>query len=72
MDGFRVLELLKADEALRSIPVVALTARAMTETCRTFSPVALKHIISKPIDATCLFDIIRGSIHGTKNENPGN
>jgi signal transduction histidine kinase/CheY-like chemotaxis protein/HAMP domain-containing protein len=72
MDGFRVLELLKADEALRSIPVVALTARATNGEMQDILSSGFEAYLSKPIDPTCLFDIIRGSIHGTKNEDPGN
>jgi two-component system cell cycle response regulator DivK len=50
MDGPEVLERLKADPATRAVPVVALTAHAMSGDEARFIEAGCAGYISKPID----------------------
>lgn len=50
MDGPEVLERLKADPATRAVPVVALTAHAMSGDAKRFMEAGCAGYISKPID----------------------
>jgi two-component system cell cycle response regulator DivK len=50
MDGPEVLERLKADPATRTVPVVALTAHAMSGDAKRFMEAGCAGYISKPID----------------------
>ncbi|KAB3542767.1 MAG: response regulator [ANME-2 cluster archaeon] len=50
MDGPEVLERLKADPETRAVPVVALTAHAMSGDAKRFMEAGCAGYISKPID----------------------
>jgi two-component system cell cycle response regulator DivK len=50
MDGPEVLERLKADPATSAVPVVALTAHAMSGDAKRFMEAGCAGYISKPID----------------------
>jgi len=50
MDGPEVLERLKADPETRAVPVVALTAHAMSGDAKRFIEAGCAGYISKPID----------------------
>lgn len=50
MDGPEVLERLKADPATKAVPVVALTAHAMSGDAKRFMEAGCAGYISKPID----------------------
>jgi len=50
IDGPEVLEKLKADPATRAVPVVALTAHAMSGDAKRFMEAGCAGYISKPID----------------------
>jgi CheY-like chemotaxis protein len=59
MDGLAVLEALRENEALRKLPVVALTAHAMQGDRERFLEAGFDEYISKPIvDEQLIFDII--------------
>ena len=65
-DGFQSFDLLRAEEGLRQIPVVALTARAMKgdrEICLAYG---FDGYIAKPIDEETLMNTIQEILHGRK------
>ena len=59
MDGFAALNHLKADPATASIPVIALTARAMVGDREQALAAGFSDYIPKPIDTRTLADRIR-------------
>ena len=61
MDGFgaaRAIRAGKAGEVNRSIPIIAVTADAMQESCDLCREVGMDDYIRKPIDYDCLRDVI--------------
>lgn len=59
MDGPEVLRRLRADPALRSIPVIALTAHAMTGDREKYLAMGFDEYVTKPIiDESILFAAI--------------
>lgn len=59
MDGGEVLRRLRADAGLRSIPVVALTAHAMSGDRERFLAMGFDGYVAKPIiDESLLFDAV--------------
>ena len=60
MDGFQVLKELRSEESLRHIPVIALTARAMTGDREEILAYGFDGYVSKPIDDKLLEKTIRG------------
>lgn len=59
MDGYSVLEQLKADPATAGIPVVALTAQAMVGDREQALAAGFAGYIPKPIDTRSLADQVR-------------
>jgi two-component system, cell cycle response regulator DivK len=59
MDGYAVLERLKADSATASVPVVALTAQAMVGDREQALAAGFSEHISKPIDTRTLAAQVR-------------
>ncbi len=64
MDGFQVLERLRSSEALQTLPVVALTARALTEDRNEILARGFDAYLAKPVDATQLETTIVSMLHG--------
>ena len=59
MDGTEILQRLRADAGLRSLPVIALTAHAMAGDKEKFLAAGFDDYVTKPIvDETKLFDAI--------------
>jgi two-component system, cell cycle response regulator DivK len=59
MDGGEVLRWIRAQEGLRSVPVVALTAHAMTGDREKFMAMGFDEYLAKPIvDEGLLLDIL--------------
>lgn len=59
MDGNEILVHLRADQALRSLPVIALTAHAMTGDRERFLAAGFDDYVTKPIvDEAILIDAI--------------
>lgn len=59
MDGFQVLQELKREETLQDIPVIALTARAMTGDREKILAYGFDGYVSKPIDDKLLEKTIK-------------
>jgi len=60
MDGTEVLQRIRAHEQLRDLPVIALTAHAMTGDREKFLGVGFDDYVTKPIvDENLLLDAIR-------------
>jgi signal transduction histidine kinase/DNA-binding NarL/FixJ family response regulator len=59
MDGLEAIRHIRADPALRAMPVIALTANARNEERQHYLACGMNDVISKPIDAALLFDILR-------------
>jgi two-component system OmpR family response regulator len=62
MDGHEVYRRLRQDSALREIPVIFLTARALDTT--PIDPGV--RYITKPFDTTALIETVRASISGAE------
>jgi two-component system, cell cycle response regulator DivK len=59
IDGWEATRILKADPATAGIPVVALTAHAMTEDRRRAQEVGCDGYLSKPIEPRRVVDEVR-------------
>jgi PAS domain S-box-containing protein len=59
MDGYEVLARLRADEALRHVPVVALTAQAMPRDVRRALQAGFDEHLAKPIDIPVFDALLR-------------
>lgn len=58
MDGYQTLAVLKKDEALKNIPVIALTAQAMTGDSEKCINAGANDYCSKPVNIDVLLKII--------------
>ena len=63
MDGFKALEAIRMDEALRHIPVVAVTASAMAGNREDILARGFDDYLSKPVDWMLLDKAIRQLLH---------
>ncbi len=69
MDGTEVLARMRADETLRRIPVIALTAHAMTGDRERFLSLGFDGYMTKPIvDEEALVDAIEGLLRERRGE----
>lgn len=67
MDGNEILARIRADERLRALPVIALTAHAMAGDREKYLNQGFNDYITKPIvDETILLDAIERRIAGAK------
>lgn len=67
MDGGEVLRRLRADAALRSVPVIALTAHAMSGDRERFLAMGFDGYVAKPIvDESLLFDAVLRLVTGRR------
>jgi CheY-like chemotaxis protein len=71
MDGTEVLQRLRADERLRDLPVIALTAHAMTGDREKFIGAGFDDYVTKPIvDETVLLNAIEKLLTTRTKPNP--
>lgn len=64
MDGYQALDLIKIDEALKDLPVIAVTAQAMQGDREKCLSAGATDYISKPIDMDKLQAILVQYLHG--------
>lgn len=65
MDGPEVLQRMRADEHLRDLPVIALTAHAMTGDHEKYIAMGFNDYLAKPIvDENILFNAIKNLLGG--------
>jgi len=66
MNGHEMLERLRADPGLKSIPVIMLTARCEAQDIATASALGVSDYITKPFDFTQLMETIRTVLERAK------
>jgi two-component system cell cycle response regulator len=64
MDGFAALAALREDEALRQIPVIAVTASAMRGNREEILAHGFDGYISKPVEHEALFKLLGEFLNG--------
>lgn len=64
MNGHQMLERLRADPALKGIPVIMLTARCEPQDIAAASGLGVSDYITKPFDFTQLMDKVRAAVGG--------
>ncbi|MFK5914189.1 MAG: ATP-binding protein [Woeseiaceae bacterium] len=62
MDGYKVLEILKAEASLNDIPVIALTAKTMTSDIKRGAAVGFHDYLTKPINVVNFFEVIEKAL----------
>jgi len=68
-DGFRVLELLKANDSLSLIPVIVVSARDRNTSMDRALKAGAKAFLQKPVHNTELLSVIR-QVLGERNQTP--
>jgi PAS domain S-box-containing protein len=58
MDGYQVLKAIQANDVLKTIPVIALSANSMVEDIERGRVAGFSHYLSKPVDQTVLIQTI--------------
>jgi CheY-like chemotaxis protein len=59
MDGYEAIETIRADEKLKNIPIIAVTAKAMKEDKEKCMKIGADDFMSKPIDVDALMKLIK-------------
>jgi len=67
MDGYQVLEVLKADAGLKSIPVVAVTANAMPRDIARGKAAGFADYLTKPLDVGRFHEVVDAWLATTGN-----
>ncbi len=65
VDGWEVAARLKGDEATRSIPIIALSARAMQADIERGMELGVDHYVTKPFDPIELMHLVGTLLPGT-------
>lgn len=58
MDGYQVLEVFKADASLKNIPVIAVTANAMTRDIERGRMAGFTEYLTKPLDIVKFYALL--------------
>lgn len=69
MDGLEVVQRVKADEELKAIPVIALTASAMRGDRERFLEAGCDEYLSKPVRALELIELVDGYFQAENGTN---
>ena len=62
MNGIQALEVLRGDEATRAIPVIAVTASAMTEDRQKIMAAGFDGLQTKPINVKVFLEAVAGTL----------
>ena len=68
MDGHEMLQRLRADESLKNIPVIMVTARCTSQDIASASALGISDYVTKPFDFVQLMEKIRAAVKNGKNE----
>jgi DNA-binding response OmpR family regulator len=68
MDGHEMLQRLRADEALKGIPVIMVTARCAPQDISAASALGVSDYVTKPFDFVQLMEKIRAAVKSQKGE----
>jgi two-component system OmpR family response regulator len=68
MDGHETLQRLRADESLKSIPVIMVTARCASQDIAAASALGVSDYVTKPFDFVQLMEKIRAAVKNRKDE----
>jgi DNA-binding response OmpR family regulator len=68
MDGHEMLERLRADETLKGIPVIMVTARCASQDIAAASALGVSDYVTKPFDFVQLMEKIRAAVESHKKE----
>ena len=60
MDGYKATKIIKEDKKLKNIPVIALTAKSMSEDKQIVLDAGCDDYLTKPIDKDILVNIAKG------------
>jgi len=71
MDGFEIREILAGDSATSSIPVVALSAHAMSDFYEKAENAGFIDYLTKPVDAVRLVEVLKKVSHSTVEQVTG-
>lgn len=63
MDGYEALEIIRADQQLATIPVIAVTAQAMVGDREKCLAAGASEYISKPIDQDILLELLKNKFN---------
>jgi CheY-like chemotaxis protein len=70
IDGFQVLARLRADEATRRMPVVAVTAQAMPDDVKRVLAAGFDGYIAKPLDLARFDELLQRMLDASEPEAP--
>ena len=65
MDGYQVLQVLKADKRLQDIPVIAITGNAMPRDIERGMAAGFHDYLTKPLDVPKFVEMIERILHGS-------
>jgi DNA-binding response OmpR family regulator len=68
MDGHEMLQRLRADENLKGIPVIMVTARCASQDIAAASALGVSDYVTKPFDFVQLMEKIRTAVKNRKEE----
>ncbi|QHS59605.1 response regulator [Chitinophaga agri] len=63
MDGYEALEMIRADQQLATIPVIAVTAQAMVGDREKCLAAGASEYVSKPIDQDILLELLKNKFN---------
>lgn len=66
-DGFAMLKMLRAHEAFKTTPIVALTASVMNEEVQRLKQAGFSGVIPKPIDQDNFLELVRRFLRGEQS-----
>jgi len=67
MDGYTATRLLRADPRFRNLPIVAMTAHAMSGDEARCLAAGMDAYLSKPIEPNALFDVVERQLLHSKH-----